>query len=94
MVRVGVLRIDFHISESSSLKDKRSVLRRLKDRVRNGFNVSISEVDNHDKWQLASFAIACVSNDKRYLDGSLNKIRDLFEKDRHIVVSDYRIEII
>ena len=64
MTRVGVLRIDFHISESSSLKEKRSVLRHIKDKIRPNFNVSISEVDNHDKWKLATFAVASVSNDK------------------------------
>ena len=94
MIRVGLLTIDFHISESQSLKEKRVVLKSIKDRIKNHFNVSISEVDNHDKWQLASLAIACVSNDKKHLDGTLNKIRDFFERQRYIIVTDYQIEII
>ena len=79
MVSVGVLRIDFCVSGSSSLKEKRMVLRRLKDRVRNTFNVSVAEVGHNDKWQLSSFALACVSNEKKHIDATLNKIRDFFE---------------
>lgn len=94
MTHVGVLKIDFHIQDSSSLKDKRMVLQRLKDRIKNTFNVSISEVDNHDKWQLASLGIACISNDKRHIDSSLNNVKNFIEKDRKIVVTDHQMEII
>ncbi len=94
MIHVGVLKIDFHISDSSSLKEKRAVLRHIKDRVRRDFNVSISEVDNHDKWKLATFAVSCVSNDKKHVDSMLNKIKNFFEKNRNIVIVDYQIEMI
>jgi len=94
MIRVGVLKIDFHIPDSSSLKDKRSVLRHIRDKIRNGFNVSISEVNNHDKWQMATFAVSCVSNDKKHVDAMLNKIKNFFENNRNIVVVDYQIEMI
>ena len=93
MMRVGVLRVDFHIGESMSLKEKRVVLRRFKDKIRQNFNVSISEVDNHDKWQAATLGIACVSNDKKHVHSTLNKVRDFFENDRNIVVADYQIEV-
>ncbi len=94
MIRVGVLKIDFHISDSMSLKEKRFTLRRLKDRVRANFNVSVSEVDNHDKWQAATLGVSCISNDKKHIDITLNKVKDFFEKDKHIVVMDYQLEII
>ena len=93
MIHVGVLKIDFHISESSNLKEKRAVMRRLRDRVKNNFNVSIAEVDDHDKWQAASLGISCVSNDKKYIDGMLNKVTNFFERDRSIVITDHHIEI-
>lgn len=94
MIRIGVLRVDFHIPESTSLKEKRAVLRRIKDRLRNLFNVSVSEVDNHDKWQAATIGISCVSNDKKHLDSVLNKAKNFFEKERNIIITDYQIEII
>lgn len=94
MMRVGLLRVDFHISESGSLKEKRAVLRHIKDNIRNKFNASIAEVDNLDKWQMASFGISCVSNDRRHLDSMLNKVKNFFENNRHGVVIDCKTEII
>ena len=50
---VGVLRLTLFLPENHSLKGKRQVLRAIKDRVRNKFNVSIAESDSHDLWQRA-----------------------------------------
>jgi len=94
MIRVGILQIYFHVSNSMSLKEKRVVLRQIKDNVKQKFNVSIAEVDNHDKWQAATIGISCVSHDKKHIDSTLNKIRDFFENNRNIVVNDYQLEII
>lgn len=94
MIRVGVLKVDFHVTNSMSLKEKRFVLRSLKDRVRHSYNVSVSEVDNHDKWQAATIGISCVSNDKRHIDATLNRVKNFFEKHKDIVVNDCQIEII
>ena len=94
MIRVGVLKIDFHISDSRSLKEKRVVLRRMRDRISNNFNVSISEIDNHDKWQIGSFGISYIANDKKHVDGMLNKVKDFFQRDRNVVMLDCHIEII
>jgi len=54
-MRVGVTRISLEALGSQSLKDKRSVLKGIKDRIRSRFNVSISEVDDHQKWQVGIF---------------------------------------
>ena len=94
MIRVGVLKIDFHVTNSMSLKQKRFVLKSLKDRIRRSFNVSVSEVDNHDKWQAATIGVSCLSNDKAHVDSTLNRVRDVFEKNKNIIVNDYQTEII
>jgi uncharacterized protein YlxP (DUF503 family) len=94
MIRVGLLKIDIHIPEAGSLKEKRAVMRHIKDKIRRDFNVSVCEADNHDKWQLATFGISCVSNDKKHVDAALNKVRDFFTRTRNIVVVDYQLEII
>jgi len=94
MIHVGVLKVEMHIGESLSLKDKRRVVKRLKDRVKNNFNVSIAEVDNLDKWQLATLGVSCVSNDKKHAYGTLNRIRDFFEKEKDIVINDCQMEMI
>jgi len=90
---IGVLRIEVLIPGASSLKEKRMVLRSLKDRLRNNFNISVSEVDMHDKWQRAVIAIAGVNKDKGYLNGQLDKVVDFIERFRGVEVSDYEMEI-
>lgn len=94
MIHVGLLQIDFHIPGSGSLKEKRSVLKPIKDRLKNKFNVSICEADNHNKWQLATFGISCVANNKKHLDSVLNKVKDFLEKSRNIVIIDFKLEIL
>ena len=93
-MNIGVLRIDLLVSDSGSLKDKRRVIRRLKDRIKNHFNVSIAEIDNMDKWQKATLAMAAVSNDKRHLSGYLDNIVDFIEKESKITILDHTTEIL
>lgn len=68
---VGVLRLTIYISESHSLKEKRGVLRKIKSRVRNDFNVSISECEAQDMWQKTVLGICQVGTDQAYIDGAL-----------------------
>lgn len=71
---VGVLQLTIFISSSQSLKDKRAVLRKIKSRVRNEFNVSISECGDHDLWQRALLGICQVGADQAYIDGALQAV--------------------
>ncbi|MFV1956336.1 MAG: DUF503 domain-containing protein [bacterium] len=71
---IGILKLTLYIPESGSLKGKRRVLRSLKDRLKNQFNVSVAEVDHHDLWQKATVAVALVTTDRRHADKSLQKI--------------------
>lgn len=77
---VGICRIDFRIPENHSLKGKRHVLRKMIDRVRHKFNVSISEVGDHDLWQMAQLGICAVGNDRRHINSSLDKVIDFIDK--------------
>lgn len=58
---VGLSEIELHLPGCRSLKEKRQVIKSIKDRARSRFNISISEVDHHDLWQRATLAIACAS---------------------------------
>lgn len=71
---VGVLQLTVFISSSQSLKDKRAVLRKIKSRVRNEFNVSIAECGDHDLWQRALLGICQVGVDQAYIDGALQSV--------------------
>ena len=91
---IGILSLDIHIPEAQSLKEKRTVIRGLKDRLRNKFNVSIAELDSQDKWQRATLDIAMIGNDRRYLNRCLDNIVSFVEHCGSLVVSDYEIVFI
>jgi uncharacterized protein len=64
MPAIGVLTLDIHVETSHSLKEKRHVIKSLKDRLRQRFNVAVAEIDGLDSWQSAVVAAVTVSNDR------------------------------
>ena len=84
---VGVIVWELHIDGCSSLKQKRAVLRSLKDRLRGRHNVSIAETDHQDVWQRAELSAAVVSYDRRRAQEMLSRIDSVVE-------SDFRVRII
>ena len=71
---VGLLTLEIHIPDSRSLKDKRQVLRSLKDRLRAHFNVAVAELDYQDSWQQSQVGIVSVSNNAAHLEQSLRAV--------------------
>jgi len=84
---VGLLTLDLHIPEANSLKSKRLVIKSLIDRVKNKFNVSISEVDAQNLWQRSVIGIAYVANETKI-------INQVFEKIRTLVLNTHSVEMI
>ena len=70
-IHIALLTLDLFIPEAQSLKDKRRVLKSLKDRLRQNYNVSVAEVGALDKWQRAVLALTAVSNDHDQLASTL-----------------------
>ena len=70
---VGILRLTLYVPGASSLKDKRQVLRKVVDRLRSRFNVSVAEVADNDIWQRAVVGIAAVANDHSFVNEVLDK---------------------
>jgi uncharacterized protein YlxP (DUF503 family) len=68
---VGLLTLELHFPGARSLKDKRQALRRLEDRLRNRFNVSVAEVEHQDLWQRARVAVVSVNTDHTHLESTL-----------------------
>ena len=94
-MNVGVCKIKLRLPENLSLKGKRRVLKSITTRVRNTFNVSVAEVDDHDLWQLATLGICCVSNDSRHINEVLSKAVNLVTHGRfEVEILDYEIEIL
>jgi uncharacterized protein YlxP (DUF503 family) len=71
---VGTLRVRLLLRQSQSLKDKRQVVRSIKDRLRNSFNVSVAEVEAEDHRQLVVLGLAMVSNEAGHVRAALEKI--------------------
>jgi hypothetical protein len=63
MAAIGVLTLELRLENSHSLKDKRHVVKGLKDRLRNKFNVAVAEIEFHDLWQRAAVAAVTVASD-------------------------------
>ena len=70
------------------------VLRSLKTRLRNKFNIAVSEIDDEDKWQKSTLAIVGVNKDKRYIDGQFSKIINFIENFHLVSIVDYEMEMI
>ena len=77
---VGLLTLELHIPDAQSLKDKRQVLRSLKDKLRREFNVAVAEMEHQDSWQRSVVGIVTISNEEKHLREVLQKVLD--EADR------------
>lgn len=69
-MRIAVLRVELHIPYSQSLKDKRMVLRRIKDRLQK-FNVAVAEIEHQDAWQRAGLGIVAISTTSLHVEKEL-----------------------
>ena len=74
MAAVGVLTLEMRIDYAHSLKDKRHVVKSLKDRLRHKFNVAVAEIGNQDLWQHAVVAAVTVSGDRGYAETLLQAV--------------------
>jgi uncharacterized protein YlxP (DUF503 family) len=71
---VGVLRLELRLPETHSLKGKRSILRSIKARVQQKFNVSIAECEDHDLWQRTVLGVSQVGPDQPHVDRCLREV--------------------
>jgi len=73
---IGLLTLEIFIPDARSLKDKRQVLRSLKDRLRGQFNVAVAELDHQETWQRAVVGVVTISPDARHLQEALEKVEN------------------
>ncbi|MGD0957290.1 MAG: DUF503 domain-containing protein [Candidatus Acidiferrales bacterium] len=71
---IGLLTLEIHIPDARSLKDKRQVLRSLKDRLRAHYNVAVAELEHQELWQRARVGVVSISGDAKHLEESLEAI--------------------
>jgi uncharacterized protein YlxP (DUF503 family) len=82
MMPIGLLTLEIYIPEAHSLKDKRQVLRSLKDRLRGKFNVAVAELEGQDSWQRSVVGIVSLANNAGFLEQSLRTV--LEDSERHL----------
>jgi uncharacterized protein len=78
-VVVGLLSVELYIPHAQSLKDKRMVLRSIKDRLKK-FNVAVAEVAHQEVWQRAGLGIVAISNTTEHVDQELAKVTDEIDR--------------
>lgn len=89
---VGIARLTLFIPDSHSLKEKRMVVRRVKDRTRNKFNVAIAEVEDNDVWQRAVLGLALVGNERRFVDSALDEVVRFVRGEAEVVNAEREVQ--
>jgi len=77
---IGYVEIELSIPYAHSLKEKRGVVKRIVERVKGKFNVSVSEIGEQDKWQRSVIAVVTVGTSKRVVDATLEKVVEFVEE--------------
>jgi uncharacterized protein YlxP (DUF503 family) len=92
---VGVLKVELFIEGSRSLKDKRTVVKGITEKVRNKFkNVSISEVDSNDLWQRTTLGVCIITNEGPFANSILDQVFNYIETISICRIFNNKIEII
>ena len=77
---IGVLTLELHLPQAHSLKEKRFVVRKIKDRLRARFNVAVAELDHQDLWQRALLGVVSISSDRKALETLFEAVQRESEK--------------
>lgn len=93
-MKIGILQVDLKIGDALNLREKRGILRSLKDRWCHHHNVSVAEVEFQDHPQHARLGLAMVGNDARFLESALARLVEHLKRERRAELLDFQIEII
>ncbi len=77
---IAKLTVEISIPHAQSLKDRRHVVRSLKDKIRHGFNVSVAELDDANLWNRATLGLVAISNSTLYLTGQMRELDDALHR--------------
>lgn len=90
---IGNCIVEIYIPDTSSIKEKRNIIKALKDRIRNKFNVSISQIDTNNNHRISILAIAAVANERNYVNRLLSNVVKFMEKQRTFEIVKYKKEM-
>ncbi len=77
---VAKLTLELSIPHAQSIKDRRQVVRSLKDKLRHGFNVSVAELDDASLWNRATLGVAAISGSSAYLAGQMTEVDEALNR--------------
>lgn len=93
-MRIGIVTAQISIPHSQSLKDKRSVIRSMKDRALNKMNVSVAEVGRQDEWRFAEMAFVTVAATSEIVQKRISNISEFLRSDPRYVLCDLTTELL
>ncbi len=91
---IGSASIELHLPDSNSLKSKRQIIKALKDRLHNKFNVSVAEVDHNDLWQRALLGVVVVSNQQVFARQVLDQVLEYIHQEQGLEIIKHEFEIL
>jgi len=77
---IAKMTVEVSIAHAQSLKDRRQVVRSMKDTLRHGFNVSVAEMDDAALWNRATLGVVAISGSQAYLDGQMREVDDALHR--------------
>jgi hypothetical protein len=89
---VGVLTLEIQIPYAHSLKEKRAVLRKIRDRLQARFNVAVAELDHQDVWQRATMGVVSISDSQKLLESVFRQVLAEAENVLGDDVADHNLE--
>lgn len=88
------MQMDLTIDDADTLKDKRRVIKSLKDRISHGRNVSVAEVGGLDVYRSCVLAVVMVGNEAGYVEGALRKIVDFVKATPSVGLEEFQIDLL
>ena len=89
---VGFYQLEIYIPGACSLTEKRFVIKSIKDKLGNKFNISVAEIEWNEKWQRSLLGIAMVANERKFIESSFTKILNMLDRDGRFEVIDRHFE--
>jgi len=91
---IGLLTLEIYLPEAHSLKDKRQVLRSLKDRLRGKFNVAVAELEGQDSWQRSVVGVVSLANNAGFLEQAMRSVLEDAERQLGRDLAGHELEIL
>jgi uncharacterized protein YlxP (DUF503 family) len=94
-MNVGACRIVLRLPENESLKGKRQIIKSLTTKLRNRYNVSVAEVDDNERWQIATLGVCCVSNSAAHTNEIISHVVAFIEQSHlNLELVEHEVELV